>query len=168
MDSSLHEVLVFLFSIAFQQYTAYDTSPPVAEIRQEMRIAADRGERYKFKLEPPEIRFVPHLELQKMAGCENKDCHFFGWYQFGAGKAVINLSDHFTLQDVYEDPFVQSVIAHEDTHYLQDYYGFPRATCQEQWQIERDAYNTQFRYLSFKHYANKVALPPVSAFCPQQ
>lgn len=168
MDTSLQEVLVFLFGIAFQNYVGYDTSPPVAEIRQELRAAADRGERYKFKLPPPQVKFVPHSELQRMAGCLTNDCHYFGWYQFDGGKAVINVSDVFTIEDIFEDPFVQSILVHEDTHYLQDVYGFPRKTCEEQWTIERDAYNSQFKYLALKHYANKIALPSVNLFCGEQ
>ena len=168
MDPSLYQTLVFLFGIAFQQYLGYDTTPPVEAVKLEVRAAFGRGERYKFPIQPPEIKIIPHSELQKKGGCTGHDCGLLGWYSFGAGEKTIYISDRFSVDDIYTDPYVQSIIIHEDTHYLQDLYGAPRATCPEQWQIERDAYNTQFKYLAMKHYANEVVLPSISAWCGTQ
>lgn len=71
----------------------------------------------------------------------------------------------FEPTDLFTDPYAQSVYIHEATHYLQDKFGALRETCPEQWEIERNAYNTQFKYLAMKHYANKIVLPTAAQVC---
>jgi Domain of unknown function (DUF6647) len=92
--------------------------------------------------DPPQVSFVPHVELER-AAC-SRPCKIYGWYPLGR---TIYLDDRL---DPVHDAGDRSILLHELVHYLQQAHGaFTGGSECEKWsRRELEAYRVQARWLT--------------------
>jgi len=112
---------------------------------------------------PPEVAFVSHQQLTKMA-CNGTECKVVGFHPPGSRRVYIDDRLH-----PEKSTFAASIVVHEFVHYLQQSEGkfALNYSCNDALEMEREAYDVQSRFLVAHGIYRVVGSAMYDATCSQ-
>jgi hypothetical protein len=149
MEAITSATLKMIFMFAVQAYTAYN---PTAS--------------FPTDITPPPVYYAEHNKVQELGGCIVADCKIIGWYTgFSSEERSIYLSNKYPEDKLATDPYAQSIVFHENIHYLQQLDGKTATTCEDGYKIEREAYALQSRFLQRRGVPIQLGIPSLQQWC---